>query len=516
MPLARRLSEGSESASAQSHQVPSGSVWVEPEGLRHWVVGGREVVSRLHLQVRDRLWHALPLTVTDSEVVRTDDGLTLVTRGRVVAAGLHIEIRLQVAIGAAVTADLEVRAVERSVYNRIGWCLLLPAAGLGGSEFVAVRDGTEVARTTLAGDVLPQPQVAGRPASFLPPFDEVFVELASGQTLQVWFAGDLFEIEDQRNWSDDSFKLYSTPLGLGLPRSAEAGTTITQQIRVALRKTTPRPRAVAVLRSELFAFAGPLPSIGSVSDDPGADAQRAGLTHLLLRTGAEPTQFTGAVAGALGCRPTPGEILVTRDGWVELNRVRPRLSPGVGVLIPLNATVHAADDESIRSTVHTHRTIAQQARALFPGRSVHLGPFDFDSEPGPWSPGPLPSAGSPDPRRRASFAAAWVVASIAEVLSACPASLTYLDLDVLYADGYATPVGRVLQWLANRVGQDTYLPVRGLPTDTSALAWHGSGAWDVLLANNSAAAVLVAVRDADGEQIRLPPGEVALIERWTP
>jgi hypothetical protein len=44
------------------------------------------------------------------------------------------------------------------------------------------------------------------------------------------FYGDIFETEDQRNWTDSSFKTYSTPLSVPYPVVVEKGTKISQCI----------------------------------------------------------------------------------------------------------------------------------------------------------------------------------------------------------------------------------------------------------------------------------------------
>ena len=40
----------------------------------------------------------------------------------------------------------------------------------------------------------------------------------------VAFDGDIFEMEDQRNWTDASYKIYSTPLRLPFPCRCAAAT----------------------------------------------------------------------------------------------------------------------------------------------------------------------------------------------------------------------------------------------------------------------------------------------------
>jgi hypothetical protein len=48
------------------------------------------------------------------------------------------------------------------------------------------------------------------------------------------FTGDTFETEDQRNWTDGSFKTYSTPQALPVPAVVEKGTLLVQEVRLSL------------------------------------------------------------------------------------------------------------------------------------------------------------------------------------------------------------------------------------------------------------------------------------------
>ena len=98
-----------------------------------------------------------------------------------------------------------------------------------------------------------------------PPFDRLRLE-AGLLSVEFEFDGDAFEMEDQRNWTDASFKTYSTPLSLGWPHQAEAGQRIAQQL--TMRFALPSRRPVRRTRLEdveivLGADTGrPLPPIG--------------------------------------------------------------------------------------------------------------------------------------------------------------------------------------------------------------------------------------------------------------
>ena len=51
-----------------------------------------------------------------------------------------------------------------------------------------------------------------------------------GLDIDVRFAGDVFEMEDQRNWTDASYKTYSRPLALPFPYALAAGERVVQSI----------------------------------------------------------------------------------------------------------------------------------------------------------------------------------------------------------------------------------------------------------------------------------------------
>jgi hypothetical protein len=52
----------------------------------------------------------------------------------------------------------------------------------------------------------------------------------AGTAFRLSFIGDVFETEDQRNWTDASFKTYSTPLSRPFPVSVAAGTVVRQSV----------------------------------------------------------------------------------------------------------------------------------------------------------------------------------------------------------------------------------------------------------------------------------------------
>ena len=117
--------------------------------------------------------------------------------------------------------------------NRIGLCVLHPAEECAGRECIV---------ETTDGDRLEQVF----PALVAPhqPFRNVRAilhEVSRGVEVEVRMEGETFETEDQRNWSDDSFKTYGTPLHLPYPVEVAEGTRIEQSVAVSLFGVTATP-----------------------------------------------------------------------------------------------------------------------------------------------------------------------------------------------------------------------------------------------------------------------------------
>jgi hypothetical protein len=81
------------------------------------------------------------------------------------------------------------------------------------------------------------------------------------------FEGEAFETEDQRNWSDDSHKTYSTPQRLPKPVEVKAGTRIEQSVTLSIsgaaRSASAGPRTREVVFTIDPTAAVPLPKIGT-------------------------------------------------------------------------------------------------------------------------------------------------------------------------------------------------------------------------------------------------------------
>ena len=88
-------------------------------------------------------------------------------------------------------------------------------------------------------------------------------KLLNGTSVKVTLQGDTFEMEDQRNWTDASFKTYCTPLELPFPVEVEKGTKIKQEIIVKLNEVrTESTTTNRALKFALMRYSSNLPSLG--------------------------------------------------------------------------------------------------------------------------------------------------------------------------------------------------------------------------------------------------------------
>ena len=239
----------------------AGPLMVEFEqgDLRYLRWRDRELIRRIYVAVRDANWNTIPGDIR---------GLTID------AAHDHFRIRFESSHRAddvafdwlgtidgrpdgslAYTMDGTVRSRFR--YGRIGFCILHPVETLSGRPYRAMTPAGPVDGTF--GDVIePQAEVDGCFVPITPSFSSVQVSLAGGTELTARFEGDLFEVEDQRNWTDGSFKTYCTPGSLGYPFDATPGEVLRQRVELSFglpdalhgrtRSTLPTPAEVPTLQ----------------------------------------------------------------------------------------------------------------------------------------------------------------------------------------------------------------------------------------------------------------------------
>lgn len=187
---------------------------------------GAEVVRSIAYLLRDSGWGTLPVSLSEPDIREERDAFTVSFVGKVdgAAGRLVYEARIEADSTGALSFDVTATAGTDLVTNRTGFVLLHPDGVAGLPLRVGHGDGS------LEETAFPRRISPDQPA-----FDVVTLSHAPapGVTAEVAFEGGTWEMEDQRNWSDASFKTYVRPLALPFPYVIPAGSSERQ--RVVLR-----------------------------------------------------------------------------------------------------------------------------------------------------------------------------------------------------------------------------------------------------------------------------------------
>jgi len=178
---------------------------------------GRVVLRAIRAVARDEDWAtAWPRGAT----TRTEPD-TLELHLRIADLGLDLAGTVHVAAdGDRLVVDLDLEALTDSPTNRIGLVVLHPPQ-LAGTPLQVTHSEGAVEELSFPVQVSPH-QPAKDIAGLAWEADRV--------SLRLDLAGDVFEMEDQRNWTDASFKTYSRPLDLPFPYTVSAGEHVRQQL----------------------------------------------------------------------------------------------------------------------------------------------------------------------------------------------------------------------------------------------------------------------------------------------
>ncbi|TXR55777.1 hypothetical protein [Quadrisphaera setariae] len=257
---------------------------------------GRHLLRSVRAVSRDADWGTRALrasavreTTTGVQVdvtVDDEDGSALLV-GTVTVEAVHARL--------TVTARLEAQAEVRT--NRTGLVVLHPTH-LAGTALAVTHPGGDVEATQFPRSVSPhQPAVEIAGLSWTD----------GGLDVAVGLEGDVFEMEDQRNWTDASFKTYSRPLALPFPYRVAAGEVVHQQVQLSVRTTGTTTTGATT---------------GATGS--GAGRHRSGHQSETVRLTAAETFPEIAVGAATAPDPAPAPAAVGSAVLVELELGDPR------------------------------------------------------------------------------------------------------------------------------------------------------------------------------------------------
>lgn len=261
--------------------------------LAHLCYGGRPVLRAVKAVVRDQDWRTPRPSVSNVEVTQGVDGLhvrwTVTYAGFGVEYGGHLSARFT---PGTVEVAFDGTAANAFRSNRIGLVVLHPPADAGRDVTVEHSDGS-ITASQFPREISPHQ----------PFMDVAALEWAdAGTAFRLEFSGDVFETEDQRNWTDASFKTYSTPLERPFPVDVAAGDAVRQSVFLEAATLEPQEaveaaaglalggsRAAKPLRARLGSATGHVPALAvGAGPNPGVLPEFPGLDALLVELDEQP------------------------------------------------------------------------------------------------------------------------------------------------------------------------------------------------------------------------------------
>lgn len=195
--------------------------------IRYIKLGENEVLRMINHMVRDHNWNTIPQRVYDEQIDLQENSFRIFYRCEVALAPVHFSWECEI-IGSEdskIIFQISGKALSRFKRNRIGFTVLHPIEGCSGQEVEIQHSDGQIEKGFFPVLISPhQPFLDIRSMQW---------EVAGGKA-RVNFTGDVFETEDQRNWTDDSYKTYCTPLLIPFPHQLEVGETVSQLVELTL------------------------------------------------------------------------------------------------------------------------------------------------------------------------------------------------------------------------------------------------------------------------------------------
>ena len=189
--------------------------------------GGQKLIDEVYFALRDYNWGTVPYRIEGLQFEEKTDSF------RISFQAVHDSGDIRFEWKGVITGTSE-SSIEYSFYgqaqsdflrNRIGLCVLHPAS-CGGMACEVEHFSSDSETGTLPEMISPhQPFVDIKSITHYP---------AKGMAVKVSFQGEIFEMEDQRNWTDASFKTYGTPLSIPFPVQVHKGECVRQTVGIRL------------------------------------------------------------------------------------------------------------------------------------------------------------------------------------------------------------------------------------------------------------------------------------------
>ena len=198
-------------------------LFFEDGALRYISNGKYEIVRMIYFAVRDSEWLNVDQTISDLKTEIRENSFSLAFSSHFESEKISFKAKFSIEgrADSSISVKMEGEALTTFKKNRIGFCVLHPIEECAGNNCKITHTDNLVEETLFPLLISPHQ-----------PFKDIKnMEWQAGKNnYMLSFSGDVFETEDQRNWTDASFKTYSTPLSQPYPVTVRKDEKIMQGI----------------------------------------------------------------------------------------------------------------------------------------------------------------------------------------------------------------------------------------------------------------------------------------------
>lgn len=174
------------------------------DAVRRIAWHGTELVRAVAWPIRDESWGTFSPTILEERLEQNAHTFEGHLRFSVGDGRLDCILKIQATDEGELLLDLRMTTAKGPfATNRAGFTVLHPIKGFAGAPLTVTHSDGDIKATVFPKLISPDQPV----------FDIQRLRYAlEGKTVDIAFSGDVFEMEDQRNWSDASYKTYCVPL----------------------------------------------------------------------------------------------------------------------------------------------------------------------------------------------------------------------------------------------------------------------------------------------------------------
>nr|WP_298688885.1 hypothetical protein [uncultured Dongia sp.] len=365
----------------------------EAGNLRYVRFAGAEIMRAVSFIVRDKDWGTYNPAIANLSVTEDAAGF------RVTYDALTGDDKQRFRYQAEITGTPDGRLVFRGrgeavtdfLTNRTGFVVLHPIDGVAGAPVEIRHVDGRIVKSSFPSVIDPvQPMMDLRALTH---------EAAPGIKVTCLMEGDTYEMEDQRNWTDASYKTYVRPLALPWPYTLKAGEKLDQAVTLTVSGAAAGARGDETVAVTLGAAIGTVPALGVGLDPDDIDSavqqatilRELGVDHVIChhdpRRGHDATtlQRQIATAQATGAAPWLEAVITSVDACeaeiAALGTMVAKLgAPFATVLLSPAPDMKCTLPGSVWPPCAPLDAIYRAARTAFPKARLGGGMFSYFTE----------------------------------------------------------------------------------------------------------------------------------------